>query len=166
MGFSVVGLALTAVGTYMQYEAGEDAKKASSRSAQAQKKSAEAQSRAAEVQAQRERLQQVRQARIAQAQIINTAGVAGMGTGTSGVAGGVASAGTQAASNIGAINVAQSFGAEASKWNTVASEQASKQAEAQTNAQMWGAVGGVGTSIFKETGGFGKLKTFVEGVTK
>src|SRR4030042_1576908 len=64
---------------------GEEAKKAREEQAVALRKSQEAQDRAAAVQAQRERLQQVRQSRIAQAQVINASTNIGMGAGTSGI---------------------------------------------------------------------------------
>ena len=162
-GPALIGTALAGAGLYMQYEQGEEAKKQRSEQAAAQQRSQAAQDRASAVAAQRERLQQVRQSRIAQAQIINTSTQKGMGTGTSGVAGGTASATSQTGANIGSINVAQSFGQEASMWNSRAAAAATSAFNAQSNAQMWGNISNVGMSIFQGAGGFSMFKTPVAG---
>lgn len=115
--------------------------------AKEQKKAQEAQSRAASVQASRDRTKAIREARIRAAQIQAQAGAAGIGQSTSGLAGSVASIGSQTGANIGAINVQQGFAEKTSDALQAA-------ANAEVKAAGWQAVSKVSNSIFEAQGGW------------
>lgn len=122
--------------------------------ANAQRDASEAQSRSASVQAARERMKQIREARIRSGAISNTAGGAGMGQQSSGVAGSISSIGSQTGANIGAINVTQGFAESASS-----SLQAA--ADAGVDAQKWQMISstasGISGSLFKQAGGWDSI---------
>jgi len=117
--------------------------KAQGKAADAQRESQQAQQRSASANAQRERIKAMREARIRAAQIEASAGAAGMGQLSSGVAGSIASIGSQAGANIGQINVQEGFAEEASLANQRA-------ANAMADAAQWQAIGGIATNIFNQ----------------
>lgn len=135
-----VGLAISAVGVGLSYEQGKEAT-ASQQAAQ------ESQRRAASVESARSRMSQIREARLREARVRAQAGAGGMGQASSGVAGSIASIGSQLGANIGAINVQEGFAEAAS-----ASMQSA--ANAQVKQAQWQAVGQTGQSIFTQRGGW------------
>ena len=126
----------------MQYKSSSDA-------AKAQKQSIAAQKKIADVQTARERVTAARQARMARASVLASAGNEGIGG--SGVEGAVSSIGSQYGSNIANINTMQTFGAQASAANQ-------KAVDAQASAAMWQGIGGFArgmtdwTKIFNPSG--------------
>ena len=129
-GALVLGAGVALYGTYKAGEAADDA-------AEAQRQGEAVKSRMASADAAKSRLQQVREARIRNAQVTAAGSNAGMGVSSSGIAGAVGSVTTQAAGNIGTINQKQSFAAELSYYNQQSADASTKAA----NAQQWAQVG-------------------------
>ena len=94
---------------------------------------------------------QVREQRIRTGQITAATGGAGLGlAGTSGFTGSVGSLATQAAANIGQINVAQGFAQEQSGYNIAAADAASKGFQAGQQATQWKNVGTMASGMSKD----------------
>ena len=130
IGAAIVGVGISAYSAYKQGEANEDAQ-------EAQQRAEAVKSRMVSADAAKARLQQVREARIRNAQVTAAGSNAGMGVSSSGIAGAVGSITTQAAGNIGAINQKQSFADQLSYYNQQTADASAKAA----NAQQWGQVG-------------------------
>ena len=133
MGLNALGLLLSIGGGIMQYQSQKEASKQ-------QKAANAAQARMSATEEQRKRIQATREARIRRAMIEGQTTAQGMGTGTSGYAGGTSSVTSQFGSNLGYSNVMGDFAAQASD----ASEKA---ADAQSSAMMWQTIGGIGQQI-------------------
>jgi hypothetical protein len=120
-------------------------------SANAQREATQAQSRSASVQTARDRMAQIREARIRAGAIGAAGGSEGVGQISSGIAGSISSIGSQAGSNIGAINVAQGFAQTASNAMQVSTDQ-------QVKAQRWQQIGAISSQVastaFTQAGGF------------
>jgi hypothetical protein len=109
--------------------------KSAKKQAQAERKAQEIEQRRANALAQKEKYQQVREARINRARVMSSAATAGLtGAGTSGAQGGWGSVQSQMGENIGTINQMQGFSNAVSQQNMIASRQASK-------SQMWAGIG-------------------------
>ena len=128
-----VGLVLAGVGTVGSYVSQKEASKQ-------QKAAREAQARMSATEEQRKRIQATREARIRRAMIEGQTTAQGMGTGTSGYAGGTGSVASQFGSNIGHSNVMGDFAAQASAANQ-------KAADAQSSTMMWQTISGIGQQI-------------------
>ena len=115
----------------------------------AQRKSMEIQQRQADIAAARSRYAAVRQARIQRGAMQQQAQAGGVGA-SSGVICGVAGLQSSLAGEIGASQTMQTLSRQASTFNQEA-------ASAQSNAAIWGAVGGMGSSIFQSAGGVGAI---------
>lgn len=133
MGLETIGLLLSIGGGIMQYQSQKEASKQ-------QKAANEAQARMSATEEQRKRIQATREARIRRAMIEGQTTAQGMGTGTSGYAGGTSSVTSQFASNVGYSNVMGDFADQAS----AASQKA---ADAQSSTMMWQTIGGIGQQI-------------------
>jgi hypothetical protein len=127
-----VGTTVYAVGTYKSIQ---EQKKATA----ANERQYAAQARKAEVQNVRSVREQIRATRLAQGQMTNIGAQTG-GMGGSALAGGLASLGSQQASNI-------SFMQDIAKENTAINTAALQGARAQSNAAIWGQVGQVGATV-------------------
>lgn len=115
------------------------------------KKLEESRQRQSEVQARQARLAQVREQRIRTGQITAATGMSGLGmAGTSGFTGSVGSMATQAAANIGQINVAQGFAQEQSGYNIAAAGYASQSAQAGAQATQWQNMGTLASGMSKD----------------
>lgn len=158
-------LAVAALSAYQSHQASGDAADLASEQANQQRKALEAQQRSANVQAQQERIKQIRESRIARARIIAQSTASGMGPGTSSVAGAVGSIQSTASSNIGNINVAQSFSDQASAANINAANLAGQMAQKQAIAAQWQTLSNLGFSAFGQTGGWDMLKPKVKKAT-
>jgi len=128
-----IGLLLSIGGGTMQYQSQKEASKQ-------QKAANAAQARMSATEEQRKRIQATREARIRRAMIEGQTTAQGMGTGTSGYAGGTSSVTSQFGSNIGHSNVMGDFASQASAANQ-------KAADAQSSAMMWQTIGGIGQQI-------------------
>lgn len=164
---AIAALAVTAVGTGVQYYAAQEAAGAQQDMANQQKQAAEkqfaAQQRQAELENIRSTRAQIRQARAAQAQIVNLGATSGT-SGSSGVAGGVASVGGQLAGNVGfmgqtAANQATA-GAAQLEYGQAGLTGQQNIASAQAMGALGGAFSSLGGTIFQGAGGF---KTIFKG---
>ena len=122
--------AATAVSAYSSYEAG-----------QAQKEQYRAEERKAEVQNVRNVRQQIREARMSQAAMTNTAAQTG-GIGGSGLAGGTSSVGAQLAGNL-------SYMSDIATENTAITNAAISATNWQTTATIFGQVGSLASTYNK-----------------
>jgi len=129
---AVVATTVYAYGTYKQIEAQKDAKAATERQFKEEQKRADIQN----VRSVRE---QIRATRLAQSSMVNQAALSG-GTGSSAVAGGVASAGSQMAGN---LNYMQQIAEQNTKIGTAAQQAAS----AQADAAIWGTIGSAAATV-------------------
>lgn len=109
----------------------------------------EAEGRKAEVQNIRAVRQQIREARLAQAAMSNVAAQTG-GVGSSALAGGISSVGTQLAGN---LNYMQQIARE----NTAIGAAAAEGAQAMSNAAVYGTIGKLSGTIFEGMGGYPQL---------
>jgi Flp pilus assembly protein TadB len=137
-----VATTVYAVGTYKSIEEQKKARRENERQAAAQ-------GRKAEVQNVRSVREQIRATRLAQGQMTNIGAQTG-GMGSSGLAGGLASLGSQQAGNI-------SYMQDIAKENTAINEAALGAARAQSNAAIWGQIGQVGATV--ATVGVGRIPT-------
>jgi len=125
--------AATAVSAYSSYKSG-----------QAQKEQYQAEARKAEVQNIRNVRQQIREARMTQASMTNVAAQTG-GMGSSALAGGTSSVGSQLAGNL-------SYMSDIADQNTAITNAAISASQWQTTATIFGAVGQVAGTYGKATG--------------
>jgi len=135
---SIAGLGLNVASQIQSRKyAGQQSKFEAQRVAEA-KKLEESRQRENAVQARLQRIAQVREQRIKTGQITAATGGAGIGmAGTSSFTGAVGGLATQAAANIGQINVAQGFAQEQSGYNIGAATAASKGYQAGVQANQW-----------------------------
>jgi len=141
MGIEVAAytaLALTAYSTYEQGEANRKREQAASKQYQAEQ-------RRAEVQNVRSVRQQIREQRLAAAGMTNVAAQAG-GFGGSGLAGGIASTGSQLAGNL-------NYMGQIAAQNTQIGAAAMAGAQAQAQGAAWGSIGQFAGTIFQGAGG-------------
>ena len=104
-----------------------------------------------QLQNKRQRLAAIRQARIQQAAISGSMGnVLGQG-GTSGYVGALGSLGSQASGNIGNVNVAEGYGNEISRLNTMSANYGSQANTAASKSSMWSDVNVLGSTLFTDS---------------
>lgn len=110
-------------------------------------------SRQAAVQARQQRLAALREQRIRTGQIVAATGGAGLGlTGTSSFTGSVGGLSSQAAANIGQVNVGESFAREQSGYSIAAGQAASQSAQASAQATGWQQMGTLAQGISTQYG--------------
>ena len=126
---AVIGAVATVGGTVMQYKA--------------QKKAAAASKRQQDLSTQRSNRQSIREAQLQRAQAV-AAGASMGALGGSALAGGLGSLGSQLGSGLGFSSQMSGLSADIEKF--------------QQKAAMWGAVAGMGGSLFQLGGGFDGLK--------
>ena len=148
---SIAGLGLQVASSLQARKyAGQQSKFEAARVAEA-KKLEESRQRQSEVEARQARLAQVREQRIRTGQVVAATGGAGLGmAGTSSFTGAVGSMATQAAANIGQINVAQGFAQEQSGYNIAAAEAASKGYQSGVQASQWQNMGTLASGMSKD----------------
>jgi len=150
---TVVGAGMSVAGFLGQQDAREEQQEASERMASERRTQYANEQKRAEIQNVRAARQQIRQQRMAAASIIGRGATTGT-LGSSGVAGGVASTGSQMAGNLGYmsdiadVNTAQG---ESSQRFASAEQQAG---QAAGDYQMFGAIGSLGGTIFERSGGW------------
>ena len=103
----------------------------------------------AEVQNVRSFRQAIRQQRLAQGAMMNVAAQTG-GMGGSGIAGGMASAGSQTASTLGYMS-------EVAQYNTQIGQATVQASKSLADAALYQQVGDIGMTIFGQTGGYQKI---------
>jgi hypothetical protein len=133
MGIEIALMAITATAAVGSMEQTRRAGKASRAQYQAEQ-------RKAEIENVYKARQSIRQARLAQSAMTNQAALSG-GMGSSGLAGGTSSVGSQLAGNL-------SYMSAIAEENTNISNFATTGAKASTNAQVWGQVGKLAGTIF------------------
>ena len=138
-----IALAATVVGTVGSIVQQRKAGKAAERQAAAER-------RKAEIENVRKTRQSIREARLAQASLLNQAAQSG-GVGGSALAGGTSSLGSQLAGNL-------SYMSDIATENTSIFNAAQAGARAQSNSAVYGAVGKLGGTIFGDMGGLSKLQ--------
>lgn len=149
-------LAMTGFSAMQQRRQGKKAAKYQEQQVQIQQRAEKQKERYAQLQAQRARIAERRKARIRQGEILAQTG-ASFGSGIGGVSGSVGalgSVGTQAASNIGDINVAQGFASQQSGFNIAAAQAGSQSQQALASAQGWQQIGQLGQTF---GGSFGNI---------
>lgn len=143
-----IGAVFSAV-SYLQErrQAKKAAKAEKTRSALAQQQEERAQ-RMEDVRAQRARVEEQRRARLKAGQILAAGGTSGLGmTGTAPMLGAIGAVSTQMGSNIGDINVEQSYAQEQSQSNIAQAQQQSKIYEAQASAAGWQQLGTMASNL-------------------
>lgn len=108
-----------------------------------------AQQKRADIQNVRSTREQIRAAKIAQAQMANIASQTG-GMGGSALAGGTSSIASQAMGNI-------NYTAQIAEQNTAIAQAQLAGASVTSNAEVWGAIGNIAGTIFTGGGGFKKV---------
>lgn len=119
---------------------------------EAQAQSQQAQKRMSEIDAQKQRIAQVREARIRRAQILASKG--GTGPGTSAIVGGMSAITSQERSNIGTINQTQDLASQASAYNQQAADAASRAGVAGAVANVTNTLFPIKESFAKAMGGY------------
>ena len=142
---------------YQQRKAGKAAERAANRQNQLQQQANDAQGRIAGSEAQQQRIEQVRQARAAQAQLLSQGATQGFGSGTSAVTQGAGQVAGQAANNIGNLNQTQDFAAAAANFNQLAANENLNIMKAQRRGQTWQQIGSIAGGAFTQLGGWQKL---------
>ena len=110
--------------------------------AKAQERAYQAEQRRAEVQNVRAVRQQIRQARLAQGSMTNVAALTG-GVGSSGLAGGISSVGSQLAGNLGYMS-------DIAEQNAAIASAQIQSARAMSNAAVYGTIGNIAGTIFSD----------------
>ena len=124
------------------------AKKAERARADIARKKEESIQRMENVKAKRAKIEEQRKARLRAGQILAQGGSSGLGmTGTAPMLGALGAVSTQMSSNIGDINVAQSFSEEQSGYNVGMAAQSQKVGEAQASAAGWQQVGSMASNL-------------------
>lgn len=144
-----VGIGAAVAGTVTQMGTAKKQEKAAQRQFEAQQEAQRVEQARANMLAQRDRVAQVREERIRRANIISSAGNAGVGIGpsggTSGLSGATGSLRSQFGQNIGTLGQMSDFAAQISSANQRA-------AQAQTDFYTAGAKGQMWQSIFGAVG--------------
>lgn len=122
-----------------------------------QRKANAAAKRVDDLSAENQRIEQARNAYLSQAEILNTTLGQGVGINSSGVIGGASSVASQAATNIGDLNVAQGFGNLAAMYNQRAADKNLQIMSLQRTQQMWQNIGSIALSGFAQKGGWGEI---------
>lgn len=150
---ALIGLGVSAVGMIQQQEAAKKQEANQRAMAEESRKQAQLENRRAEIQNTRALRQAVRQSRIARATVTNLG--ANIGTsGSSGVIGGAASIGSQAAANQGYFSAMQDINTGVTSSQINQSTLMAESGGIQGDAAMGGAFAGLGQSIFSGAGGF------------
>lgn len=137
-----------ALATVSAYSYGQQAR-ATKSAAQAAERRFEVSERKAEVQNIRSFRQAIRQQRLAQGAMMNVAAQTG-GVGSSGLAGGLASAASQTAGTIGTMQ-------EIAQYNTQMGQAAVQESKSLAQANLYGQLGSTALTVFGETGGYKKV---------
>jgi hypothetical protein len=144
---AVVGVAASIGGTVMQMGAAKKQQKAAQRQFEAQQEAQRVEQARANAIAQRDRIAQVREERIRRANVIATAGNAGIGVGptnggSSGLSGATGSLRSQLGQNLGNLGQMSDFAAQISAANQRSAQAQSDFYTAGAKGQMWQSIFG------------------------
>jgi hypothetical protein len=146
--FSVASLAFTAYSTIQGQKYAKKQSKNMQKQTEARNAADAQRNKYNQLQSKRQRLAAIRKARIQQAAISGSMGnVLGQG-GTSGFVGALGSLGSQASSNIANINVAEGYGNEISRLNTMSANYESAANQAGSKRSMWSDMDVLGSTLF------------------
>jgi hypothetical protein len=155
---AVAAIGTYAYGTSKSIEESKKGREATGRAQEASQQQYVAETKKAEIQNIRSVRQQIRQARVAQSSMTNVGAQTG-GMGSSGLAGGVSSVGSQLGSNLGYMSQIASanteIGAAAMRYST----EMGNASMAASRASEYGAIAGLGSTIFGAVGGVGAFRT-------
>ncbi len=150
--FSAVSPIISAASAVMGVVSSQQQKKATTQAAAATERQSDLQNRLNDINAQRQRIAQMREARIRRAQITTETTGGGLGlTGTSSSVGSIGAVSSQEASNIGAINTQAGFGKAIGTAGTEAYT-------AMGEAKGWQDIGQLSGKVFDLSGGFESMK--------
>lgn len=158
-------IAVVGVSMVQQNRQAKKAEGAARRQNQLQEQANQAQGRIAELDARTQRVEQIRQARAAQASLLSQGASQGFGSGTSGVTQGAGQVATQAASNIGTIGQVQDFAAQAANFSQLAANENLNIMRAQRRGQTWQQIGSIATGAFGQLGGWQELAKAAKGTS-
>lgn len=150
---AAVAVGVSAVGTVMQMEAAKDAKKAQSQAAEEQSKANAEQKAQNAAQAAAARRQAIREERVKRARVMQAATNTGVSQ-SSGEMGATGSLSTQLGANLGFNLGANASADRISNYNQNAADLIGSAQNKMADAQMWGSIGSLGTSVFSAAGGF------------
>ena len=146
--FSAVSLAFTAYSTIQGQKYAKKQAKAMRKQTEARNAADAQRNKYNQLQNKRQRLEAIRKARIQQAAMSGSMGnVLGQG-GTSGYVGAIGSLGSQASGNIGNVNVAEGFGNEIGRLNTMSANYESAANQAGAKRSMWSDMNVLGSTLF------------------
>jgi len=153
MAFTAV--AIYAYGTYESNQESKRARAATGRAQEASERQYAAESKKADIQNLRSVRQQIRQARVAQSTMQNVGAQTG-GMGSSGLAGGMSSVGSQLGSNIGYMSQIAAANTQIGAAAMDYSRAMGDASIASAKANEYSSIAGVGATIFGAVGGFPK----------
>ena len=160
MGLEIPAMILFAYGTNESMKESEKARGATERARQQSANQFAAESKKADIQNVRNVRQQIRQTRLAQSSMLNVGAQTG-GTGGSGMAGGIASAGSQLGGNL-------SYMSQIATQNTAIGQAAlgysSAMADASiasSRAQDYSNIASIGSTIFSGVNGYEKVNKYL-----
>lgn len=167
---AVAGLAVSAGSTALQYKAGKKQEKAQKNAQriqqQATEKENEIRQREADRQTQRARVKAIREARIRRGALSAYAGSTGT-LGSSGALGAAGSISSQLTSGLASGAAERDSARELGDLNVATGRALSREniniASAQSSINTWGAIGGVGSTIFDQSGGFKQIAKGLKG---
>ena len=156
-----IGLALSAAGAVQQYSAGKKQEKAQKNAQRIQQEATEKENkirqREADAVTHRARVQSIRQGRIRRGALSAYAGASGT-QGSSGAIGAGASISSQLSGGLAFGAGQRERGEELGNLNVATGAALSREniniASAQSSSNTWGAIGGIGSTIFSDAGGF------------
>lgn len=150
---AIIGLSVAAAGTVLNYSQQKKSQRLQEKAAGEQRKANAQQSALQDQQSAQERRQQVREERVKRAQIMNQAALTGTG-GSSGELGATAGMSSQLGSNMG-FNQSMILGGQQISGFMQNSANYQTQAQSASNrGQMFGQIGGLGSSLFAQAGGW------------
>jgi hypothetical protein len=124
----------------------------------------ESRQKQSDIEAQRRRIAAIREQRIRTGQVVAATAGAGLGlSGTSGYIGSVGALSSQAAANIGAINVGQGFAAEQSGYSVAAGQAGSRSAVATAQGAGWQQMGSLAQGFGTQFGNIFKIPETSQG---
>lgn len=155
--FGIASLVVGAIGAYQSYSAQQDAADAAQQQAAAQREATAVQQRSANVQAQKDRIRQLREARVARARVLSSAVNMGIGTASTGVSGAVSSISSQYGENVGSINVAQTFAEKTSQAQQKAADFGVAAQGKMAEAAQWQTLSQIGFNAADKLGAWDKI---------
>jgi hypothetical protein len=145
---SIGGMGMQAIGSIQARKYQKQGADMNRAAAASQNKANEVANRYRQLQARRQRLQEIRGARIRQGQVEGATAGSGLGaSGTSGLSGSVGGTGSSASANLGNLSVANDVGNQMSNLNAAAANSMSLANQAKSKSDMWTQVDTLGGNL-------------------